>query len=271
MTLRTNHGSQLVTFPQCALGAPYQKFTTLLVIPGLAPRLSHLRALRCLHRSHEAQCGGTRSADGTWSSDAHSAYPPDLNYHIAQAIASLRRAPGIHTTSDGAGTAADAAATAPIVPPGLQPTEALHTFLTIRTRLRLRRQKPALQLPMNTPPEHPSAIAARISNARSDPTPYVRHDLKLCSSPDDNVDTMPHRMVSAGTAAPSPFHPLLLTPVPASRPWPTTRPAELPQSGPRSRTTRQMAAGPCWIGRNFRPVARSCALSGCTKGSAVGY
>eukprot|EP00965_Chrysotila_dentata_P244513 6206021-Pleurochrysis_carterae.AAC.1 len=114
MALRTNHSAQLVTFPQCALGAPSQKFTILLVTPGLAPRLSHLWALRCHHRSHDAQCGGTRSADGTWSSDVHSAYPPDMNYHIAQATASLRRIPGIHTTSDAAGAATNAVTAAPV-------------------------------------------------------------------------------------------------------------------------------------------------------------
>eukprot|EP00965_Chrysotila_dentata_P084603 2792316-Pleurochrysis_carterae.AAC.1 len=93
---------------------------------------------------------------------------------------------------------------------------------------------------MNAPLHLPSAITARISNARSGPTRYGRHNLTPCSSRDDTVDTMPHRMVSAVTAAPSPLHPLLLIPAPANRPWPTTRPAGLPRSGPRSRTTRRM-------------------------------
>eukprot|EP00965_Chrysotila_dentata_P173470 5727105-Pleurochrysis_carterae.AAC.1 len=109
---------------------------------------------------------------------------------------------------------------------------------------------------MNTHPEHPSVIAARLSNAHSDPTLCVQLNPRLCSSPDDNVDTMPHPMVFVDTAAPLPFRPLLPTPVPASRPWPTTRPAGRPQSGPRSQTTRRTAAGPCWIDHSFRPVAR---------------
>eukprot|EP00965_Chrysotila_dentata_P032415 1080788-Pleurochrysis_carterae.AAC.1 len=34
--LKTDHQSKLITFPQCALGADAQKYTTLLVSPGIA-------------------------------------------------------------------------------------------------------------------------------------------------------------------------------------------------------------------------------------------
>eukprot|EP00965_Chrysotila_dentata_P164989 5447662-Pleurochrysis_carterae.AAC.1 len=67
-----------------------KKFTTLSITPGLAPKLAHLSSLRCTHASHALQCESRRSADGGWLSYHAAAYQPDLNYHIAKAIASLR-------------------------------------------------------------------------------------------------------------------------------------------------------------------------------------
>eukprot|EP00965_Chrysotila_dentata_P036584 1217682-Pleurochrysis_carterae.AAC.1 len=74
-------------FPQCALGAASQKYTTLLVSAGLSPALQSLSNLRCQHFTHAGLAGGSKTADG-WSSRLHSAYPPDLNFLFARVIAS---------------------------------------------------------------------------------------------------------------------------------------------------------------------------------------
>eukprot|EP00965_Chrysotila_dentata_P146370 4833317-Pleurochrysis_carterae.AAC.1 len=75
--------ASLITFPQCALGAPTQKFTSLLVSPALAPALQSLSDLRCQHHPHTQIAGGSKSDLG-WTSRAHAAYPPDFNFLIAK-------------------------------------------------------------------------------------------------------------------------------------------------------------------------------------------
>eukprot|EP00965_Chrysotila_dentata_P099356 3284681-Pleurochrysis_carterae.AAC.1 len=55
--------------------------------PGLQPALSKLSTLPCTHRTHANNVGGKRDANG-WQSAYHSAYPPDLNMLIANAVAS---------------------------------------------------------------------------------------------------------------------------------------------------------------------------------------
>eukprot|EP00965_Chrysotila_dentata_P117295 3876952-Pleurochrysis_carterae.AAC.1 len=90
LDLQLRHKATRVTFPQCALGANTQKFTILLVTPGLSPKLAHLAELRCTHAYHIRQCGGHKDATGAWTSHFAAAYPPDLNFVIARAIASLR-------------------------------------------------------------------------------------------------------------------------------------------------------------------------------------
>eukprot|EP00965_Chrysotila_dentata_P183357 6054697-Pleurochrysis_carterae.AAC.4 len=55
--------------------------------PGLQLVLSRLATLACTHRTHTSNVGGVRGNRG-WLSASHSAYPPDLNMIIANAIAS---------------------------------------------------------------------------------------------------------------------------------------------------------------------------------------
>eukprot|EP00965_Chrysotila_dentata_P058379 1936132-Pleurochrysis_carterae.AAC.1 len=50
--LKADCSASLITFPQCALGALTQKYTSLLVSPVLAPTLQSLSDLRCQHHSH---------------------------------------------------------------------------------------------------------------------------------------------------------------------------------------------------------------------------
>ena len=76
-----------VHFPQCALNAPHQKWTTFMYTPGLAAGFDDLSLLRCTHskEEHERRAGGEKR-DGVWISKATAAYPPDMNHAIAHAI-----------------------------------------------------------------------------------------------------------------------------------------------------------------------------------------
>ena len=75
-----------VTFPLCALGAPVQKYTTILSSARFADGLSSLSALRCTHESHPEQVGGQQRPGGKWTSSSFAAYPPDLNLLLAKVI-----------------------------------------------------------------------------------------------------------------------------------------------------------------------------------------
>jgi hypothetical protein len=68
----------------CAFGAPYQKSTTLMYSPGLAPLLDSLDRLRCTHKTHASQVGGVRSDNGSWDSAGAAAYPADFNLLLAR-------------------------------------------------------------------------------------------------------------------------------------------------------------------------------------------
>eukprot|EP00965_Chrysotila_dentata_P157451 5201566-Pleurochrysis_carterae.AAC.1 len=78
MDLRRRHAASRIMSPQCALGADIQKYTTLLVTPGLVHKLVYLESLQCRHVTHSGQCGGVRSPDETWLSRHSSAYSPDM-------------------------------------------------------------------------------------------------------------------------------------------------------------------------------------------------
>eukprot|EP00965_Chrysotila_dentata_P217970 6190330-Pleurochrysis_carterae.AAC.1 len=97
--LHARDSCSLVTFPQCALGARAQKYTTFLCTPGLQPALGRLGALTCVHRTHASLVGGTHGQHG-WHSATHAAYPPDLNLVIAQAVASRVSLASVPTASD---------------------------------------------------------------------------------------------------------------------------------------------------------------------------
>eukprot|EP00965_Chrysotila_dentata_P109808 3628543-Pleurochrysis_carterae.AAC.1 len=57
VALKTDTSASSITFPQCALGAASQKYTTLLVSPGLSPSLQSLSNLRCQHSAHVSMAG----------------------------------------------------------------------------------------------------------------------------------------------------------------------------------------------------------------------
>eukprot|EP00965_Chrysotila_dentata_P148369 4898409-Pleurochrysis_carterae.AAC.1 len=96
--LRATDNADLITFPQCALGASAQKYTTLLATPGISPSLVSLSNLTCQHTTHPTQAGGSK-CDDTWTSRSTAAYPPDLNFLLARVIASCRAARTLPSTT----------------------------------------------------------------------------------------------------------------------------------------------------------------------------
>lgn len=85
--LRSVTSGELITFPQCALGADFQKYTTFLCSSAFAAQLRSLTNLRCTHASHK-QVGGQRRGDAFTSGDS-AAYPADLNLLLAQCCATM--------------------------------------------------------------------------------------------------------------------------------------------------------------------------------------
>ena len=73
-----------VTFPQCALGGRFQKYTTLWYSPRLAPVLDCLSACTCTHDKHAEVAKGRNQAH-QWRSAEAAAYPTQLNSTLADA------------------------------------------------------------------------------------------------------------------------------------------------------------------------------------------
>ena len=88
----------MVTFPQCALGGQYQKWTSLLFSVELEPSLSHLRKLTCTHSSHAKQAAG-QDPDGEWKSAEAAAYPEAMNALLSDACMSSLRSHRLHVGS----------------------------------------------------------------------------------------------------------------------------------------------------------------------------
>lgn len=78
--LQADTDAHLITFPQCALGGQFQKWTTLMVAGPAAGALQPLDGLRCDHHKarHTRVAKGTEP-DGSPSSAAAAAYPPIMN------------------------------------------------------------------------------------------------------------------------------------------------------------------------------------------------
>ena len=83
--LRAELGLRAVTFPQCALGGRFQKWTTLWYTPRLHGVLHALSACACQHSSH-AKIAHGRGLRGRWHSAEAAAYPAQMNNVIADAM-----------------------------------------------------------------------------------------------------------------------------------------------------------------------------------------
>ena len=78
-------GARTATFPQCALGAAVQKYTTLAFSPSLETSLGALRGLACGHAEH-AQVAYGRDARGQSRAEAAAAYPQPMCEAIATGL-----------------------------------------------------------------------------------------------------------------------------------------------------------------------------------------
>ena len=81
--LRDATQPRIVTFPQCALGAPWQKYSTLWTTSDAVAGL--FDNLVCDHREHAAVAYGV-NADGAFISADSAAYPPAMDDALARGI-----------------------------------------------------------------------------------------------------------------------------------------------------------------------------------------
>ena len=81
--------TRLVTFPMCAFGAPWQKYTSIMYTPGLEHWMAPLAKLACTHSTHGRIAGGDVDARGKWNSAEAASYPPSFSYYLARCVASL--------------------------------------------------------------------------------------------------------------------------------------------------------------------------------------
>ena len=95
--LERDTGAVRIDIAQCALGSPFQKFTTLLCSPRIAAQLRHLSARRCAlcdrYMAHPERAEGL-FGDGSTRAEASGAYPSEMCRALAAAGSACRRALG---------------------------------------------------------------------------------------------------------------------------------------------------------------------------------
>ena len=154
-------GAGKYTFPQCALGAAAQKYTTLLGPRSMAAQLAPFRRLQCTHRCGHSAVAFGYDVDGSSRSDRFAAYPARLNELIASCLVDAARARSRLTTRDagGGGRVADGAKLCPAVsaaceaaacePPGFASARSRQHIPPSQleaTRMPPRRREPTCQL-----------------------------------------------------------------------------------------------------------------------------
>ena len=90
--------TRFVTFPQCALGGAFQKWTSLLYSEALHPMLASLGTLTCTHAAHAKSAAG-RDPDGKWRSAEAAAYPAEMNAMLVHACVRAAAPPHIFVGS----------------------------------------------------------------------------------------------------------------------------------------------------------------------------
>ena len=98
--LKRATSASVCTFPMCAFGSPWQKFTTLMHSAGFDSWLTPLAGIRCPHHKHDAPAGGEVDSNGVWVSREAAAYPANLNLYLARAIVSLHTGASAPARSD---------------------------------------------------------------------------------------------------------------------------------------------------------------------------
>jgi hypothetical protein len=115
IALKTDTECITITFPQCSLGAPWRKDTTIVCTPALGFLLTDLGLLKCTHASHAQRAVGIRESDGSWKSKRAAAYPARLNEILAGALAQL--AAPVATRATTSPPPSEATQPAPLPPP----------------------------------------------------------------------------------------------------------------------------------------------------------
>jgi hypothetical protein len=96
--LRNERWTREVSFPQCALGGTFQKWTTLLYSECLHPVLSKLGDFGCNHSAHQDVAVGI-GEDGKWRSASSAAYPMAMNAILLEAFRAARAASRLYVGS----------------------------------------------------------------------------------------------------------------------------------------------------------------------------
>ena len=93
-----------LTFPQCAMGGDFQKWTVLMAAGPRAEQLQALGRLTCTHEKHKRVAQG-RDSNGESNAAASGAYPLGMAAFVMYALVrpELRSPPGAHANSDGPG------------------------------------------------------------------------------------------------------------------------------------------------------------------------
>ena len=89
--LQAETAGQMATFPQCALGARVQKYTSLMHSASMLPTLSAWQWVKCTCPEH-AELAHGRGPDGSSRAEAAAAYPARANELIADALSLAARA-----------------------------------------------------------------------------------------------------------------------------------------------------------------------------------
>ena len=96
--LRAERWTREVSFPQCALGGEFQKWTTFLYSEDLHSVLSKLGDLGCSHIRHAEVAIGI-GEDGKWRSATAAAYPMAMNAVLLEAFRASRAASRLYVGS----------------------------------------------------------------------------------------------------------------------------------------------------------------------------
>jgi hypothetical protein len=96
--LRDERWTREVSFPQCALGGTFQKWTTLLYTECLHSVLSKLGDFGCNHSTHQDVAVGI-GEDGKWRSASSAAYPMAMNAILLEAFRAARAASRLYIGS----------------------------------------------------------------------------------------------------------------------------------------------------------------------------
>ena len=86
LKIQQKYKATLITFPACAIGAPFQKLTSILISRDFIPALQYLSNLKCTHKKGEHVRIAGYTADGKWFSNQSAKYGQELCEVFASAL-----------------------------------------------------------------------------------------------------------------------------------------------------------------------------------------